>query len=58
MGKTFTRLLEEKRCFRSAQLLRETDLTVDEIADIVGYRNKTFFREKFLNVYGKTPYQY
>ena len=58
MGKTFTRLLEEKRCIRSAQLLRETDLTVDEIADIVGYRNKTFFREKFLNVYGKTPYQY
>lgn len=58
MGKSFSQLLEEMRCNRSAQLLRETDLTIDEIADLVGYRNKTFFREKFLNIYGMTPYQY
>lgn len=58
MGKRFSELLEEKRCSFAARLLRETELSIDEIADMVGYRNKTFYREKFSKVYGQTPYQY
>ena len=58
MGKPFSVLLEEKRCSFAACLLRETELSIDEIADMVGYRNKTFYREKFNKFYGQTPYQY
>lgn len=58
MGKPFSQLLAEKRCSLSARLLRDTELSIDEIANLVGYRNKTFYREKFLKTYGQTPYQY
>lgn len=58
MGKPFSQLLEERRCSLAARLLRDTELSNDEIANAVGYRNKTFYREKFQKVYGQTPYQY
>lgn len=58
MGKPFSALLEEKRCILAAHLLRETELSSDEIAYSVGYRNITFYRQKFLKAYGQTPCQY
>lgn len=56
--KTFSQLLQEKRCAFAAKLLLETELPVEEIISKVGYQNKSFFRRKFQEYYKTTPYRY
>ncbi len=58
MSKTFSVLLMENRCHAAARLLAETDLSVGEIIDLVGYKNESFFRKNFTELYGMTPLQY
>ena len=55
---TFTQLLQRKKCAVAAQLLTETTLSVAQIIQQVGYRNESFFRERFRAQYGCTPLQY
>ncbi len=57
-GGSFSALLQEKRCAAAATLLLETDLSVQEIISRVGYRNESFFRDKFKQKYGVSPYHY
>ena len=57
-GKTFTSLLQERRCIRAARLLVDTDLPVSEIIACVGYENESFFRKKFNERYGANPLGY
>jgi len=54
-GKTFTRLVQEKRLAQAAFLLKNTDRTVDEIALAVGYENTSFFHRLFQKTYGMSP---
>lgn len=56
--KTFTQLLQERRCSFAARLLLETELPIEEIINIVGYQNKSFFRRKFQEYFKTTPYSY
>ena len=42
-GKRFTEIREEQRMARARQLLLETDLAVDDIADMVGYQDVGYF---------------
>ena len=56
--KTFSQILQEKRCALAAKLLRETELPIEEIISKTGYQNKSFFRQKFQEMYKQTPYQY
>lgn len=58
MGKTFSELLQEKRCEVAAKLLKETDMAIDEIIYSVGYENENFFRKKFKAHYGECPLKY
>ena len=51
-GITFSEVQQKKRCSIAAQLLRDTDLSVKEIIDSVGYHNESFFRKKFKKYYG------
>ena len=53
--KSFSKLLQSKRCSVAAQLLADTDLSVEEIIESVGYENQSFFREVFKEKYGKNP---
>lgn len=53
--KSFSKLLQSKRCSIAAQLLADTDLSVEEIIESVGYENQSFFREVFKEKYGKNP---
>jgi len=55
MGVSFTAYLQKKRCEISAEMLKNTDLSVEEISEKVGYNNKTFFRKIFKEQYGKNP---
>lgn len=57
-GMTFSKLLREKRCRAAAQLLEETDLSVGEIINKVGYVNESFFRKAFKEKFGKNPLDY
>lgn len=58
MNKSFSRILQEQRCILAAKLLVETELSVGEIINKIGYENESFFRKNFKDMYGKTPYQY
>jgi len=57
-GKTFTRLVQEKRMAQAAYLLKNTTRRVDDIAAAVGYENASFFHRLFHETYGVSPRHY
>ena len=57
-GRTFQEHLLEKRFQQAQSLLRETDISIDEISVSVGYENFSFFYRKFKQLYGLTPREY
>lgn len=57
-GKTFKELLQEKRLTQAAYYLKTTQLRVDEIGDVVGYSNLSYFHRIFAEKYGMTPKKY
>ena len=57
-GCTFTELLHTARFNRAVTLLKETDLSVVDIAVSVGYENTAFFYRRFAQRYGCTPAEY
>ncbi len=57
-GKTFIRLVQDKRLSQATYLLRGSSLTVHEIANAVGYENEGFFYRLFVDHYGMTPKEY
>lgn len=54
-GKTYTEHLQEKRLSQAAFLLKNTNLTVEEIAIAVGYENKSYFHRIFTKRFDITP---
>jgi AraC-like DNA-binding protein len=58
MGEPFTGFVQKKRLEAGARLLRETDLSIEEIIKRVGYDNASFFRRLFKKKYGTMPLQY
>lgn len=57
-GCTFTELLHTARFNRAVVLLRDTDLSVMDIAAAIGYENTAFFYRRFAEKYGCTPAEY
>ncbi len=57
-GRTFSEILQEKRCTVSARLLTETNMPISEIIYSVGYENESFFRRIFQKRYGQSPLKY
>lgn len=57
-GRGFQELRQTEALTQSARLLRETDLTVSQIANAVGIRNMTHYYTLFHERYGVTPAQY
>lgn len=57
-GKTYTEHLQEKRLSQAAFLLKNTSLSVEEIALAVGYENKSYFHRIFNAKYGTSPKKY
>ena len=57
-GKTYTEHLQEKRLSQAAYLLKNTSLSVEEIALAVGYENKSYFHRIFSAKYGTSPKKY
>ena len=57
-GKTYTEHLQEKRLSQASYLLKNTSLSVEEIALAVGYENKSYFHRIFSAKYGTSPKKY
>ena len=54
-GMTFTEYLQDCRLKKSAILLKEDSMDVDDIIKMVGYRNKGYFYRIFTEKYNMTP---
>lgn len=57
-GKTIVQVLQQIRLERACELLTETQLPVQNIAENVGYTDVTFFIRMFKKANGATPLQY
>ena len=57
-GKTFSRLLLEARMERAVLLLRNTTLSIEEIAGMTGYSDQSNFYKAFREMFGTSPREY
>lgn len=57
-GCSFTELLHTARFNRAIKMLRDSDVSVTDIANAVGYENTAFFYRRFTQRYGCTPMEY
>ena len=57
-GKSFSRILLEKRMSHALVLLQGTTLPIDSISAMLGYSNPSNFHKAFREYYGKTPREY
>ncbi len=58
LGKTYCDVLQEVRLYKAEQLLNHTTMTISEITEEVGYRNKGYFYKLFSKKFGMTPAEY
>lgn len=54
-GQTVNQWITEHRLAQASCLLRETNQTVNQIAEAVGYQNINYFFRQFRHHYGTTP---
>ena len=54
-GVNFSTYLENIRMTEAARLIKETDISLNELYIAVGYNNSNTFRRAFKKVYGVTP---
>lgn len=57
-GRKFTEILLEKRMERAVLLMKNTTLSIEEIAVMLGYSNHSNFYKAFKVYYGVTPREY
>lgn len=57
-GKTYTELLQEKRLAQTCYFLKNTDMSIDDIAERVGYENVSYLHRLFKKSLGVTPHKY
>ena len=56
-GKTFSEIMLEVRMERATMLLKETSLSVEEVAFALGYSNASNFYKSYKKYYGHSPRQ-
>ena len=57
-GTTVTTVIQEIRLQHTRRLLEQSDLSVQNIAELVGYHDLTYFIKLFKHNFSITPYQY
>lgn len=58
LGESFTKYLTMQRLNNACRMLKETDITVEEIAKSVGYNDIQYFYRVFKKEFGYTPVEY
>ena len=54
----YTKYLSQLRMVRAQRLLRETDVSIEEISYAVGFKDQAYFCRVFKKYCGETPYAY
>lgn len=57
-GESYLELVHRLRCNRARELLKDTDLSVGDIIQTVGYKNESYFRTVFKRQFGNNPLEY
>jgi two-component system response regulator YesN len=57
-GKNFSEYLIKMRLEKACDLLKNTNLKIYEVADVVGHRYLPYFSRQFKETYGVTPLEY
>lgn len=57
-GDNFQNIIIQKRLKLAILLIENTENSIDEIIEIIGYSNKTYFYKKFKLQFGMTPKEY
>lgn len=57
-GQLFRDVLHKVRIREAKRLLKETDLSLEEISRLTGYSNQSYFTMKFKQLEGRTPSSY
>ena len=57
-GQTPSEFMKQYRFESAARLLKNSDMTVQEVMYGVGISNKSYFYREFTRIYGKTPKEY
>lgn len=57
-GKNYIELLQEKRLSQACFMLKNTNMSIDEIARKIGYENVSFFFRLFKGKFGISPKKY
>lgn len=57
-GSTFTELVQRKRLSQAVFCLKNTNMTIEDIAISVGYNNVSYFHRLFKQNFGQTPSEY
>ena len=57
-GKTFGEIVKNVRMKKARTLLKSSNMTVENIAEKVGYQNVEHFNRLFKKKYGITPVQF
>lgn len=57
-GKTFMDLLQLQKMNKAIMYLTDSNLSIPEIVEEIGYSSVTFFYKKFKETYSVTPHQY
>ena len=57
-GKSFSEIVLEQRMERAVSMLKNTGLSIEEIAKTIGYSNTSNFYKAFRGFYGKSPRYY
>lgn len=57
-GKSFTALLTEARMQKAAQLLKQSELSIQKLGEEVGYKDSSYFMKVFKKYFGTTPSDY
>lgn len=58
LGMSFVSIITQLRVKKAVQLLNSTELTINEISEIVGYDTQHYFSTAFKKVMGVSPNQY
>ena len=58
VGKTYCEFLQDIRLMKAEQLLSQSDMTISQISEEIGYRNKGYFYKLFVEKHGITPAEY
>ncbi|MGG6314509.1 response regulator transcription factor [Paenibacillus macerans] len=57
-GQSFLQYLTDVRMNKAVQLLEETPLALNDIAELTGFSNASYFSTKFKKVFGMSPSEY